>query len=251
MSALQTDPGEKPEQQIRRFYKVLFQRAPSPQELQAGLEYIKVSATAPAADPPKTPPSPWSYGYAAWDEKTKTLGSFTALPYFTGDAWQGGPSWPDPTLGWVQLTAEGGHAGNDLDHAAVRRWTAPEKGTVTISANIRHEETAGDGIRAHIIVNHTNVLVSWTLHNKKQDFKFDDVSLNKGDTIDFVVDLHQGLNSDMFKSSEEIKYLRSETPLAWNAKKDFGGPTTPKKPLDAWEKYAQVLLLSNEFMFVD
>ena len=38
----------------------------------------------------------------------------------------------------------------------------------------------------------------------------------------------------------------------WNGKKDFSGPPEPPpKPLSAWEKYAQVLLLSNEFMFVD
>jgi hypothetical protein len=38
----------------------------------------------------------------------------------------------------------------------------------------------------------------------------------------------------------------------WNAKKEFGGPPPEdRKPLTAWEKYAQVLLLSNEFMFVD
>jgi len=33
--------------------------------------------------------------------------------YYTGEAWQGGPDWPDAKLGWVQLTAEGGHTGND------------------------------------------------------------------------------------------------------------------------------------------
>jgi hypothetical protein len=28
-------------------------------------------------------------------------------------------------------------------------------------------------------------------------------------------------------------------------------PPPPAQPLNAWERYAQVLLLSNEFMFVD
>ena len=37
----------------------------------------------------------------------------------------------------------------------------------------------------------------------------------------------------------------------WNAKSDFAGPQKERKPLTAWEKYAQVLLLSNELMFVD
>jgi len=39
----------------------------------------------------------------------------------------------------------------------------------------------------------------------------------------------------------------------WNAKTDFSGPqkAPEKRPLTNWEKYAQVLLLSNELMFVD
>ncbi len=56
---------------------------------------------------------------------TQRVTGFTALPHFTGSAWQGGAAWPDAKLGWVQLTATGGHPGNDRSHAAVRRWTAP------------------------------------------------------------------------------------------------------------------------------
>jgi hypothetical protein len=38
----------------------------------------------------------------------------------------------------------------------------------------------------------------------------------------------------------------------WNAKKDFSGPPVPPpRALNGWEKYAQVLLLANEFLFVD
>ena len=33
---------------------------------------------------------------------------FVALK-MAGDAWQGGTAWPDPKLGWLQLTATGGH----------------------------------------------------------------------------------------------------------------------------------------------
>jgi hypothetical protein len=37
----------------------------------------------------------------------------------------------------------------------------------------------------------------------------------------------------------------------WSAQADYDGPQKSSEPLNAWEKYAQVLLLSNEFMFVD
>ena len=35
----------------------------------------------------------------------------------------------------------------------------------------------------------------------------------------------------------------------WNSSAEFSGPRAP--PMNAWEKYAQVLLESNEFAFVD
>jgi len=45
----------------------------------------------------------------------------------------------------------------------------------------------------------------------------------------------------------------TDDPREWSAKTDFVGPQKPKekRPLTNWEKYAQVLLLANELMFVD
>ena len=38
----------------------------------------------------------------------------------------------------------------------------------------------------------------------------------------------------------------------WNSKRDFGGPpSSPSQTLTPWEKLAQVLLMSDEFIFVD
>jgi hypothetical protein len=61
------------------------------------------------------------------------------LPHFTGSAWQGGPAYPDGKLGWAQLTATGGHPGNDLAHAAVRRWTAPRDMRIRMQSTLIHE----------------------------------------------------------------------------------------------------------------
>ena len=39
---------------------------------------------------------------------------------------------------------------------------------------------------------------------------------------------------------------------SWDSMAEFAGPKPkPATPLNAWEKYAQVLLLSNEFVFVE
>jgi hypothetical protein len=80
----------------------------------------------------------WLYGFGELDPATRQTKNFTPLPHFTGQAWQGGANWPDGKLGWVQLTPDGGHAGNDLQHAAIRRWVAPKGGAVIIAGTVGH-----------------------------------------------------------------------------------------------------------------
>ena len=39
--------------------------------------------------------------------------------------------------------------------------------------------------------------------------------------------------------------------LEWSASGEFAGPPGKRRPMSAWEKLAQVLLASNELLFVD
>jgi hypothetical protein len=243
--------GAKPEERIQKLYRAVYQRPPTRDQIKAGLQFV---STAPPLEPPPVPKpivTPWQYGWGEYDSATQRARNFEPLPHFTGEAWQGGPNWPDPRLGWAQLTAEGGHAGNDLQHAAIRRWIAPRDCHVSVTGTLRHEHKEGDGIRGRLVSSRAGSLGEWTVHNNKADTKFDKIELKKGDTLDFIVDYRDGLNSDMFQWAPVIKATESE-PTEWSAKKDFAGPPPPPPdPLDAWEQYAQVLLLSNEFLFVD
>jgi hypothetical protein len=244
------DPAEK----VRRMYRALFQREPSARQVEAAVGFVEdVAALPPAPEPPPVP-TMWQYGFGEVDPKTGKLKGFTPLPHFDGKAYQGGPTWPDPALGWAQLTQTGGHAGNDLAHAVVRRWVAHKDCDVIISGTVAHAETAGDGIHAAIISSREGTLASWTLHNRKADHKIEPVPVKQGDTIDFVVDIGGTLNNDMFTWAPVIKTVKlSGVPaVEFDAKKLFAGrPTVTAAPLDAWQQYAQVLMESNEFLFVD
>jgi hypothetical protein len=77
------------------------------------------------------------------------------------------------------------------------------------------------------------------------------IEVKMGDTIDFVVDSNQNLNSDSFNWAPAVKMLASESRTVWNAKEEFSGPKVPVVPLGPWEKLAQVLLMSNELAFID
>jgi hypothetical protein len=243
------------EERARFLYRTAFQREPTADEVHASIAFVHQAEALPAPEPPPPPqPSAWSYGYGRIEQGL--VQGFVPLPYFADKAWQGSADYPDAKLGWVQLTAEGGHAGNDLQHAAIRRWTAPVSGKINIAGTLEHKRTEGDGIRATLVSSRHGVLGQWTLHNTKAKAEFERVAVEKGDTIDFIVDLRGGLNNDDFLWSPAIKWTVDASAkydkAEWDAKKEFGGPPEPPPaPLKPWESLAQALLMANEFVFVD
>jgi hypothetical protein len=238
-------------------YRQAYQRAATPEQVERSLAFIHAAEAITPPPPPEVIPSAWSYGYGKIDPATNALASFTELPFFTGTEWQGGPNYPDPGLGWLKLHAEGGHPGNTLDHAVVRRWTAPTSGKIQITGRIKHEPVSGDGIMARVLSSRHGLLGAWSVHASESDSNIYGIVVEAGDTLDFVVDIKGGLNSDQYLWTPVVTVLEpapveGAVAMAWDAKAEFGGPSEPTPvPLRPWEKYAQVLLSSNEFLFVD
>src|SRR5262249_34251254 len=92
-------PAEDPASRIRALYRAGYQRDPTPSQLRAALAFIDGAADEP---PPTVAPEAlaWSYGYGKIDAAAGRVLDFRPLPHYTGAAWQGGPQWPDPALGW-------------------------------------------------------------------------------------------------------------------------------------------------------
>jgi hypothetical protein len=203
----------------------------------------------------KQVPSLWSYGYGELDSATGRISAFIPLPHFNGTAWQGGDSYPDPKLGWLKLDAAGGHPGNDRKHAIVRRWTAAMDGNLSITSKITHEPEAGDGVRAFVSHSVSGLLRSATLHHSTEPLDVESIPVKKGDTLDFIVDIRDGLNSDQFLWSPKISQIGTtgaggeKANSVCDAGIDFSSES--KSQLDRWQQLAQVLMLANEFMFVD
>jgi hypothetical protein len=246
----------QPEERIRRLYEIAYQRPPEPDELRLALRYVEHQSR-PSPAVPSAPA--WQYGYGQWDEMAQRVQDFHPLPHFTGSTWQGGEKLPDEKVGWVMLNATGGHPGNDQQHVAIRRWTAPLDGVIAIDGQLKHDSENGDGVQGRVVSSRTGVLGVWSVHHNKQTTIAEKVEVKRGDTIDFVVDCRGGPDSDGFSWAPKIQLISPrpdpETYAAltktWDAKDDFSGPKEAPKPLNAWERIAQVLLLSNEIMFVD
>jgi hypothetical protein len=247
-----------PVEKIKGMYRTLFAREPNAEELKLGLAFISAEGS-PASLATAAWPA-WQYGYGQYDESAQKLTTFMPLPYYTGSAWQGGKVVPDPSLGYCLLTAQGGHAGNDPAHAVVRRWTAPRDGQVTLGGTLAHGSANGDGVRGRIVSSRTGELASLTVHNKSAQTQLDGLDVKAGDTIDFIVDCRSSVTSDSFTWPLTLRMKNlpegiagGEDSTEWNSVTDFAGPATkaPAAPLTPWEKYAQILLQTNEFVFVD
>ncbi len=219
---------------VRRLYRLLYDRLPDAEELAAGMKYLgegKVVA----------PRGPWSYGYGAFDGKAV---AFTPFATFADGAYRVKPAFPEAEFGYVSLNAGGGHPGRDGAHAAIRRWTAPEDGTVDVRGALRHGQEAGDGVRGRVVLN-GRLLGEWKVHHGEARTEFDAVRLRRGDTLDFVLDPIGGDDSDSFNWSPTIR-AGGKT---WDASAGFGPPPAP--PLSRLTLYAQALLMTDEFLFVD
>src|SRR5207248_3831483 len=83
------------------------------------------------------------------------------------------------------------------------------------------------------------------------------VPVNKGDVLTFAVTSENDTNSDSFDWTPVIERVLAsgKTELLTDAKRDFCGPDhwplNRTKPQPALSQLVQVLLMSNEFQFVD
>lgn len=257
--AKQVESTADPDRQIRRLYELVLQRPVSETELLLARELLQQETEESARPSPAE--EHWSYGYGAYDESAKRLKDFTALPHFTGTAWQGGPSFPDGVLGWVQLTSTGGHPGNDRQHAGVRRWTAPRAMTISIRSELIHEPEPGDGVRAFVVSSRAGLLCSAEVHKSAANLTVESIAVEAGETIDFVVDIGNVLNSDQYlwvcsidvsdndASGEAGDPDSAQHLTSWNSERDF--PRNRTQILTPLEQLAQVLICSNEFLFID
>ena len=119
---------------------------------------------------------------------------------------------------------------------------------MSLEGTLRHNQPLmahGDGVRGRIVSSRHGELASFVVNGSSTEAKLTGIVVEKGDTIDFVVDSRQDPENDAFTWAPIIRLANQ----VWNASTEFAGPA-PKKP-GVWARYAHVLLETNEFAFVD
>lgn len=236
------------EHRIDAIYERIYRRSATADEIAAGKAFLDAEAMRPVRESIPL----WQYGVGEVDSNSGRVVGFKTFENFIGNRWIPSTSYPDSELGHIALSAEGGHPGKDGHQAAIRRWTAPRSMTLSIEGKLNHSQGPGDGVEGIIVSSRTGIIGRWTAHKSEIETKVESVAVERGDTIDFVTDPRASQDFDSFrwlvtlKDSSEGEAAKA---TLWKSQTDFAGPGSPS--LNPWQKYVQVLLLANEFAFID
>ena len=222
---------------ISALYNQILKRNPSLAESTGAVRFIGSTSGKKAQTS-----GAWSYGHGRLIRDTGRV-EFQTLSHYTGKEWQGGPELPGSKTGWVHWHSAGGHPGKG-DHAAILRWVAPRGTTIEITGELSKPALKGDAVRG-LVVARRSIVGQWTVLPGKKALTPLSLEVAAGETVDFLVESTGSEAWDSFLWSPVIHEQGEPVPLA-EAREGFSGPA-----LDRWPLLAQVLLLSNEFLYVD
>jgi hypothetical protein len=237
-----------PEDRVKMLYQLIYQRAPRDTEMRMALEYVKAEGATSILPKPGEPL--WLYGYGEIDPVKRTPEHFIAMSTFNR-TWTAQPVPGDNRVPSVNLSSNGGFAVRNF--AVIRRWIAPKDTIVAIDGSLSHGNKAPDalGVQARIL-NHagspTVVGGPWTAIRNSAKTIIPKLQVRAGDTVDFVTDVRGNPKGDGFGWSPAIRPLDGGAP--WLAPKEFRGAMAPDR-MNAWEKFAQILLQTNELTFIN
>lgn len=245
--------GSTPDAQaVTALYERVLLRQPGPDEVELAQRFF-----ADAEGLQKEVPFSWTYGTQevsrAGDGSVK-LGEFVKFSVRDpkDNRWSHTGKIPDPVWSYAFLTPQSGHAGKDTI-APAARWTAPKDMTVRLVGQLKKASPQGNGVRGFVLSSRTgavkDVLVA---PGRTEAIVVDKLEVRAGETVTFAVGCEGDTNSDSFEW--KLAVFEGDH-LITDAKQDFcgadGWPLNRTKPQTPLAQLAQVLMMSNEFQFVD
>ena len=236
-----------PEAMVAALYRQVLARDPKKDEIKLGMAFLAREGELGKLGNRQTL-SAWQYGRTDRNPETGAI-AFIPFAVWQKDRWQPEDVYPSPgILSHVSLHRYGGHPGGRPEIATVARWTAPEALSVLLEGTLRKPSDKGDGIRARLVKNGKELLTEIVCApGASVPTKFGPVALAAGDTIDFQLDPMERHDFDSYEWSPIVRNAHDRQ-QSWDYSKEFGGPVDLASPL---EIYAQALMATNEFSFID
>lgn len=249
-------------QAIQVLYRNILRRDPRPEEVEMA-QLFSADATALSK---RSQAFVWRYG-SGNVEKDPNTGKVSVADYepfkHFGKVGKNTQSWtpdkehPSKEFGHLCIGVGTGHPGES--RAAIMQWTSPfEKEKIRITGTIKRPSSQGNGVRAWIISNRTGKIREELVAPTGTVELSADIEVTQDEVLSFVVDSeNKNTNSDSYTWAPRIELIREDgglTPLT-RADLDFCGPSgwpaNRVKPQTPLAQIAQVLMMSNEFQFVD
>ncbi len=236
-----TTPADRaPDARIGELYCRILARTPTARELQLARQFLARQI------PDPLPADEWSFGYG---QMIAGQVEFEPLPHFAENRWQVRSRFPDEQLGYISVTSAGGHPGKTAQFSSIRRWTAPHRGTLVIDGKLQRPEGQGDGVDGLVVSSRQGVVGRWTVAQGIQPTWVRLENVTAGEHIDFVVACRANDGYDSYQWEANLTLATTSDRRTWSTAQGFHGPAA--RPLDLWTQLAQVLLMSNEFLYVD
>lgn len=241
---LPTTADDQSADNVQALYNRILRRSASKIEVAQALNFI--SQVNQSTSPPTE--TGWRYGWGEINERQSKVVVFNEFTEFHDGRFSGGAKMPDPKIGWSSLTAKGGHPGGDHAHCVIRRWIADRHGSLHITGKLKHKNENGDGVLG-LIIHNDRQLQKKAAHNRSINFDTR-TKIQAGDTIDFVTFCQANESHDSFDwQATMFQFAGDEIVREWNSESDFS-PTKATR-LPPWAQLAQVLMMTNEFVFID
>ena len=247
-------------QAVTSLYRRVLRRDPRPDEVDLAQRFIQDSEQLRR----RSSAFIWTAGYGRLEKDAAgkdRLAAFKPFQHFgrsaqTKNRWYPTDTFPDREFGHLFIGIGHGHPGREF--ASILQWTSPfEKERVRLSGQLKRSSDKGNGIRGLIISSRTGVVTSQHVGpNDGRDITAE-IEVQQGETLSFIVDSEGDTNSDGYNWIPKIERVVPDAPatLITKADSDFCGPdgwplnrTKPQSPLS---QLAQVLMMSNEFQFLD
>jgi len=152
------------------------------------------------------------------------------------------------------ITRSGGTLPPNSNLFLDRQWNSPRKGSFEIKGSFNYKFVKGQSDVILSIYKNSKPLKSLNITDgKEQSFELS-LDLEVGDKLEFLTSNVSKTNKDFNLNIKinEVKDENSLTPISWSSVVDFKSPISKNdKELNSWERYAHVLLMSNEMIFLN
>ncbi len=242
---------------VAALYQRVLLREPHPEEVELAQRFFTEAAELREAREVDLVNLRWDYG--TMEIAPDAEGRFQAAefkPFSHLDAqnknrWSHTGVVPDPVWSFASLGQQSGHPGSG-PVASAARWTAPRAMTVRLSGQVKRASDKGDGLRAFVVSGSAGVVQDVFVGPGKTENVNVTVKLAQGETVALAFGCEKNLSFDSF---EWQLALHEGGALITDARRDFigsdGWPLSRGKPQSPLAQFAQVLMMSNEFQFVD